>query len=120
VKSILSLVVALSILFSPAISAADDSTVDCDCRKGGLGLKIGSFVIGLGVRSYNSHVECSKTIGIGIGLGSASNGMQIGFGYTDGVVGIGFAYRGTEKTYSVGLGLGYDYGDCRMVWPYEE
>jgi hypothetical protein len=119
-KNILTLLVALSFILCGTAAFAGDSTTDCDCKKGGLGLKLGSFVIGLGVRSYNSHVECSKTIGIGLGLGSASNGLQIGFGYTDGVVGFGFAYKGTEKTYSVGLGLGYDYGDCRMVWPYEE
>jgi hypothetical protein len=97
-----------------------DSTVDCDCRKGGLGLKISNFVIGFGARTYNSQAECSKAIGPALILGSASNCLIIGANYNEGVIGIGIAYKGPEKTSGFGIGLGWDYSDCRMVWPYEE
>jgi len=102
------------------LAFADDGAVDCDCKKGGLGLKFGNFVIGFGARTYNSQAVCSTSIGTGLVLGSASNGLMIGVGYTDGVIGFGFTFIGPEKKTTFGLGIGYDYGDCRMVWPYEE
>lgn len=99
---------------------ADDSVVDCDCKKGGLGLKIDNFVIGFGVKNYKTLLGCNRNIGVGFVLGGETSGFIVGFGYDSGVVGVGFALRGPEETTSVGFGIGYDYGDCRMVWPYEE
>ena len=99
---------------------AQDSTVDCDCKKGGLGLKIGNFVVGFGVKNYNTLLGCNKNIGIGIVLGGETSGFIMGFGFDTGVIGLGMAFRGPEETTSMGFGIGYDYGDCRMVWPYEE
>jgi hypothetical protein len=100
--------------------AQEIECVDCDCEKGGLGLKLGNFVAGFGVRTFNSIVGCNNNIGIGIGIGSETNGSQIGFGYNDGVIGLGIAFKGPETTTSIGFGIGYDYGDCRLVWPYDE
>lgn len=99
---------------------AGDTAVDCDCKKGGLGLKIGNFVVGFGVKNYNTLLGCNHNIGVGFVLGGETAGIIVGFGYDTGVIGLGLAFRGPEKTTSMGLGLGYDYGDCRMVWPYEE
>ncbi len=97
-----------------------DETCDCNCTKGGLGLKIGNFVLGFGVKSYNTVLGCNRNIGVGFVLGGETGGLILGFGYDQGVVGLGFAFRGPETTTSLGFGVGYDYGDCRMVWPYEE
>ena len=97
-----------------------DSECECDCKKGGLGLKIHNFVCGFGFKTFNSIVGCDRNIGIGIGLGSETSRVQFGFAYNDGLLGLGLGFKGPEKTTSVGLSVGYDYGDCRMVWPYEE
>jgi hypothetical protein len=99
---------------------AADSDCDCNCRKGGLGIKIGKFVVGFGVRKFNTKLGCNNQVGLFLGLGSETAGFGLGFGYNDGVIGIGFGLRGPETTTSMGLGIGYDYGDCRMVWPIEE
>jgi hypothetical protein len=97
-----------------------DETCDCDCKKGGLGLKIGNFVLGFGVKNYNTVLGCNRNIGVVFGLGGETGGVFFGCGYDQGVVGFGLAFRGPESTTSMGFGVGYDYGDCRMVWPYEE
>ena len=99
---------------------AADSDCDCNCTKGGLGLKIGKFVIGLGVRKYNTKIGCNHQYGFLLALGGETSSFGLGLGYNDGVIGFGFGFRGPETTTSIGLGLGYDYGDCRMVWPIEE
>jgi hypothetical protein len=99
---------------------AADSECDCNCKKGGMGLKIGKFVVGFGVKKFNSATECDNNIGIGIGIGNSQTQMRMGFGYDTGVIGMGIAFKGEFETISMGLGLGYDYGDCRMVWPIEE
>ncbi len=119
-KRIITLMLALALIHCGTPAYADDMTTDCDCRKGGLGLKLGNFVIGFGTRTYNSQAECSKSIGPALVLGSASNCLILGVNYTEGVIGFGVACKGPEKTYGFGFGVGYDYGDCRMVWPYEE
>ncbi|MFZ2632182.1 MAG: hypothetical protein WA081_14660 [Desulfosalsimonadaceae bacterium] len=99
---------------------AKDSEIDCDCTKGGLGLQMGDFVVGFGVRTFNSITGCDNNFGIGVGLGSETCGIRIGFGFNEGLIGFGIAFRGPETTTSAGFGIGYDYSDCRMVWPYED
>ncbi len=99
---------------------AEDSECDCDCKKGGLGLMLAGFVVGFGVRSFNTVLGCDAGYGVGIGLGSDTHQMRIGGGYNQGIIGFGFTFKGPEKTRIVGLAIGYDYSDCRMVWPYEE
>jgi hypothetical protein len=99
---------------------AKDSEVDCDCKKGGLGLQMGNFVVGIGVRTFNTLIGCNNAFGVGVGLGSETCGIQIGGGFNEGLLGFGIAFRGSETTTSVGFGIGYDYSDCRMVWPYED
>ena len=99
---------------------AKDSEIDCDCKKGGLGLQMGNFVVGFGVRTFNNKIGCDNNFGIGIGLGGETFGVIIGAGFNDGLIGFGIAFKGPETTTSAGFGLGYDYGDCRMVWPYED
>ncbi len=94
--------------------------IDCDCEKGGMGIKIDNFVIGFGARTFNCVKGCNNSVGIGVGIGSETNGARLGFGYNDGVIGLGINFTGSEKTRSFGFGIGYDYGDCRMVWPIEE
>ncbi|HOS97211.1 MAG TPA: hypothetical protein PLR71_09955 [Deltaproteobacteria bacterium] len=109
----------VSIGLGPLAYGADE-TFDCDCKKGGLGLKIGNFVVGFGVKNYNTVLGCNHNVGLVLGLGGEKGGIFFGAGYDQGVVGFGFAFRGPETTTSMGFGVGYDYGDCRMVWPYEE
>jgi hypothetical protein len=119
-KKFMATLLVISFIGCGTLAFAGDGTIDCDCKKGGLGLKLGNFVIGFGARTYNSQAECSKAIGPALLLGSASNCFIIGVNYNEGVIGVGFAYKGPEKTSGFGIGLGYDYSDCRMVWPYEE
>jgi hypothetical protein len=103
-----------------SLSYAADSECDCNCQKGGLGLKIGHFIVGFGVKNFSSAPGCNKNFGIMFLLGSESGGLGLGLGYDQGVIGFGLGFKGSEKMTTFGFGLGYDYGDCRMVWPYEE
>jgi hypothetical protein len=116
------MVTVLVVLFigCGTLAFAGDSTVDCDCKKGGIGIPIGKFFIGFGAKTFNSEAVCFKSIGIGLSIGSYMNGLMFGVGYTDGVIGFGFTYKGPETTFVIGPAIGYDYGDCRLVWPYEE
>jgi hypothetical protein len=100
--------------------AQETECFDCDCRKGGLGLKLGNFICGFGGKKFNTGPGCDTNVGIGVGVGSEDNRLQFGFGYDMGVVGIGFISKNLETTTIFGFSVGYDYGDCRMVWPYEE
>ena len=119
-KKIFTILITLALIHCGTLAFAGDSTTDCDCKKGGIGIPIGKFFIGFGAKTFNSQAECFKSIGIGLSMGSFTNGLIIGFGYTDGVIGFGITFRGTEKTFTIGPAIGYDYGDCRLVWPYEE
>jgi hypothetical protein len=103
-----------------SVAYAADSEPDCNCKKGGLGLKVGHFILGFGVKNFNTQMGCTKNFGLLIGLGGETDMFGLGFGYDSGVVGLGLVFRGPEQTTTFGFGLGYDYGDCRMVWPYEE
>ena len=93
---------------------------DCNCTKGGLGIPIGKFFIGFVYQNYSSELGCDKSIGLGIGLGADNSRLQLGGGYNQGIIVLGLGVKGPETTKSFGFGIGYDYGDCRMVWPYEE
>jgi hypothetical protein len=93
---------------------------DCGCEKGGLGLKLGEFVCGFGYKSFNSLPGCNKSLGVGIGVGGEDSRVQMGSGYDMGVMGIGFGLKNPKRTTLTGFSIGYDYGDCRMVWPITE
>jgi hypothetical protein len=99
---------------------AEDSECDCDCKNGGLGIKLSNFVCGFGFKYVNSKLGCDKNIGIGLGVGSELHRVQLGSGYNEGLFGFGLGFKGPEKTTSVGFSVGWDYGDCRMIFPYEE
>jgi len=99
---------------------AADSECDCNCTKGGLGLKIGKFVVGFGVKHYNTKMGCTKNFGVMFGLGGETSMFGLGFGFDQGTLGLGLFLRGSESTTTFGFGAGYDYSDCRMVWPIEE
>jgi hypothetical protein len=110
----------LMIVLTGSIAFAEGSKTDCNCVKGGLGIPIGKFIIGFGYRTYSSALGCDTSIGLGLALGADTGRVQLGFGYNQGVIGLGFGVRGPETTTFSGFVVGYDYGDCRMVWPYEE
>ena len=103
-----------------SLAYAADSVQDCNCKKGGLGLKVGKFVVGFGVKNFSSGQGCNKNFGIMFLLGSETGGFGLGFGFDQGVIGFGLGFKGPDNMTTFGFGLGYDYGDCRMVWPYEE
>ncbi|MEA3470713.1 MAG: hypothetical protein U9R24_03245 [Thermodesulfobacteriota bacterium] len=120
-KNFVITLILLAFLGCGAIAFAQETEyVDCDCRKGGLGLKLGNFVCAIGGKTFNSGPGCDTNVGIGLGIGSEDNRLQFGFGYDMGVIGIGFSLKNPETTSIFGFSVGYDYGDCRMVWPYEE
>ncbi len=98
--------------------AQNTKSIDCDCEKGGLGLKLGKAVCGFGVKVYNSEKGCDTSVGLGVAIGAENARFQIGVGYDMGLIGFGFGFRGPETTTMFGFSLGYDYGDCQMVWPY--
>jgi len=98
--------------------AQGEKSSDCDCEKGGLGLKLGNFVCGIGAKTFNSNKGCDTNIGIGLGIGRDDARFQVGVGYDKGVIGVGFGLKDPESTTIFGLSIGYDYGDCQMVWPY--
>lgn len=103
-----------------SLAYAAGSEYDCNCKTGGLGLKIGKFICGFGFKNFSSQLGCDKNFGIGLGLGSETSRLQLGFGFDEGVIGIGFGFKGPDTTTFMGFSIGYNYGDCRMVWPYEE
>ncbi|MGC9324835.1 MAG: hypothetical protein ACP5G0_08840 [Desulfomonilia bacterium] len=113
-------VIIVLVIGSGSVVCAQESSPDCDCEKGGLGLKVGNFVCAFGGKSFKSRPGCDTLVGVGIGVGSDMNRLQIGVGYDMGLVGIGIGLKGPERTRSFGFSIGYDYSDCRMVWPYEE
>lgn len=118
-KSVFLFLLILFIGFGSTVFA-EDQVVDCDCKKGGIGLPIGGFIIGFGFKQYNTIPGCNQGIGIGLALGKETNGIMLGVGYNQGVIGLAMTFRGPEKTTIIGPVIGYDYGDCRMVWPIEE
>jgi len=103
-----------------SLAYAADSTNDCNCKTGGLGIKISRFVCGFGVKTFNANPECAKAMGVGVVLGSETCGVMLGFGFDQGLLGIGLTFMGPEQKTMAGFSIGYDYSDCRMVWPYEE
>lgn len=119
-KRISVLFLLIAFISSGSVAYAKDSECDCDCKKGGLGLMLAGFVIGVGARTMNTVLGCDNSIGVGVGMGSELRQVRFGVGYNEGVVGLGITFRGPEKTTVTGFVIGYDYSDCRMVWPYEE
>ncbi|RJP84057.1 MAG: hypothetical protein C4518_19280 [Desulfobacteraceae bacterium] len=119
-KKLISVLLVIVFIGFGTSAFAKDSELDCDCKKGGLGLMMGNFVAGFGVRTFNNKVGCDNNFGIGIGLGGETFGVLIGFGFNEGMIGFGVSFKGPETTTSAGFGLGYDCSDCRMVWPYED
>lgn len=119
-KRTLILLVLIASMACAQVAYAEDSECDCNCKKGGLGLMLAGFVVGFGVRTFNTVYGCDNSIGVGMGIGSEKHQMRIGAGYNEGVFVVGFTFRGPEKTTAAGFGIGWDYSDCRMVWPYEE
>ena len=110
----------LTIVLTGSIAFAEGAKTDCVCVKGGLGIPIGKFFIGFGYRTFSSALGCDTNIGLGIGLGADTGRVQLGFGYNQGLIGLGLGVKGPSTTTSFGFSIGYDYGDCRLVWPYEE
>jgi hypothetical protein len=119
-KRFISVLLVIIIIGFATTAFAKDSEIDCNCKRGGLGLMIGGFVAGFGVRTFNNKIGCDNNFGIGFGLGGETFGVIIGLGFNEGVLGFGINFKGAEKTTSAGFGFGYDYSDCRMVWPYED
>lgn len=119
-KKCISVLLLIAFIGIGTTAFAKDSECDCDCEKGGLGLDLGGFVVGFGVRTFNNKIGCDNSFGIGIGFGGETCGILIGFGFNEGIIGLGMTFKGSETTTSAGLGFGYDYSDCRMVWPYED
>ncbi len=109
---------------SNALAAQDEDCnceeTACNCEKGGLGLKIENFVCAFGFKTFSSKLGCDKNVGIGFGIGSELNRFTVGFGFNEGVLGFGFGFKGPETTNTIGFSLGYDYGDCRLIWPVGE
>lgn len=119
-KKFIAVFLLIGLICFGTLAFAGESEYDCNCKTGGLGLKIGSFICGFGFKTFNSLAGCDKNIGIGLGFGRDDNRLQVGFGFDEGVLGIGFGFKGPDETTFMGFSVGYDYGDCRMVWPYEE
>jgi hypothetical protein len=119
-KIFMVILLLISFIGCGTLAFAGDSTGDCNCKTGGLGLKISNFVCGFGFKTFSSQTGCDKNVGIGIGLGSELHRIQFGFGFDEGVFGIGIGFKGPETTTSMGFSIGINYGDCRMVWPIEE
>ncbi len=118
-KYIVALMVVLFLGCGMPVFAADSET-DCECVKGGIGLPLGRIVIGVGFRQYNAKPDCETSIGIGLGVGGEKARIQIGGGYNQGVIGLGIGIKGPDKVTIIGPAFGYDYSDCRLVWPIEE
>jgi len=110
----------ITIIGCSTLAFAGDKEGDCDCKTGGLGIKISKFVCGFGFKTFSSQLGCDKNLGIGLGIGSELHRLQIGFGFDEGVIGLGFGFKGPEQTTFMGFSIGINYGDCRMVWPIEE
>lgn len=119
-KRVIGTLMLIVLISCTTVVFAEDLEVDCDCRKGGLGLPIGKFIIGVGFRQYNAKPGCDQSIGIGLGIGKETARVQFGFGFNEGVFGLGIGVKGPEKVTVIGPVIGYDYGDCRLVWPIEE
>ncbi len=119
-KRIIGILLLIVFIGCGTVVFAEDLEVDCDCKKGGLGLPIGKFIIGVGFSRYNALPGCDQSIGIGLGIGKETARVQFGFGFNQGVFALGVGVKGPEKMTFVGPVIGYDYGDCRMVWPFEE
>lgn len=119
-QKIFAIFLIITFIATAGFAFAADSPVDCDCKNGGLGIKLGGFICGFGFKTFNSLKGCDKTIGIGLGIGGEDGRLQLGFGLSEGVFGLGIGIKGSDTTTVVGFSIGYNYGDCRMVWPYEE
>jgi hypothetical protein len=119
-KKFISMFLLIAFIGCGSLAYAGDSENDCNCTKGGLGLKISRFVVGFGVKHFNSKPGCDTAVGLGIGLGSDQSQVRFGFGFDSGVLSIGLTFKGEYETVGMGFGVGLDYGDCRMVWPIEE
>ena len=98
---LMGMILAFLVCGNSAFAQEDGQEDGCDCEKGGLGLAV-------------------RKVGGGIAIGGEDSFFTIGFGYDMGILGIGFTLKDTERTRSVGFGLGYDYGKCRLVWPITE
>jgi hypothetical protein len=104
-----------------SLAYAKDSECDCDCKNGGLGIKVSRFVCGFGFKQFYSKPGCDSAIGLAVGLGAGDqNQLRIGAGFDQGVFGIGLTVKNDYKTTLIGFSVGLDYSDCRMVWPIEE
>jgi hypothetical protein len=110
----------LMIVLTGSIAFAEGSKTDCNCKKFGLGIPIGKFFIGFGGRTFNSIQGCNTNFALGVVLGGDNGGAFVGPGYNEGIISLGLGVKGPETTTGFGFGIGYDYGDCRLVWPYEE
>ena len=117
---LMGMILAFLVCGNSAFAQEDGQEDGCDCEKGGLGLAVRKVGGGFGYKSFNSLPGCNTGRGIGIAIGGEDSFFTIGFGYDMGILGIGFTLKDTERTRSVGFGLGYDYGKCRLVWPITE
>jgi hypothetical protein len=121
-KVVVALLVATSLVLGSS-AFAQESECDCSCVKGGIGLPpIDRFNVAiLGFKQYNNLQDCEDKYGIGLGimLGKKRR-IEIGVGFDKGMIGLGIGFRGDKKVTFIGPAIGYDYSDCRLVWPIEE
>jgi len=113
----------IAVMVSGTSAVAQESECDCNCVKGGIGLPpIDRFNVAiLGFKQYCNLQECEDKYGVGVGLMlGQKRRIEIGIGYDKGMIGQGIGFRGSEKVTFIGPAVGYDYSDCRMVWPIEE
>lgn len=108
------------LLLSASLLANPVAAADCQCTKGGLGLKLGPFFVGVGGKNYKNLKGCETAVGTGLSLGGQDLALRLGAGYDQGMLGIGLGVRDQASTTTGGFSIGFDYSKCRLVWPYEE
>jgi hypothetical protein len=116
-KNLFILIIVILIIFCGSIAFAQETK--CECGEGGIGIKLGRFVIGVGGKTFKNKPGCYTNIGVGIGIGREDAQFQLGGGFDQGVIGIGFGLKDPENITRFGFSVGYDYGNCPTVWPIE-
>jgi|APFre7841882654_1041346.scaffolds.fasta_scaffold26143_3 hypothetical protein len=80
-------VLFLIIVLTGSIAFAEGAKTDCVCVKGGSVFPSVNFLL-VSV-TERSALGCDTNIGLGIGLGADNGRVQVGFGYNQGLIGLG-------------------------------